>query len=238
MAHKLNIQEEKGTISTLQSAATSSYEHEYNVELREKNEKLKKMISERISTENTSAKKKKQYREVSVDRDEPAKNVQQIPLPLKRTSLEVTKELIPPVVKPRTIIHIDSKDDDLIENSHEYVTKITSETVDNPEQIQVIEETPVSEQKLPKSILKNSDTNSNLKKIKFQEVSAVITSSESGSDTDDSSDNYEEDTWNLVDQHRNALNRKDISSSSPPPLPTSSPPSLAMAEQSNNYSFA
>lgn len=233
MAYKLNFQE-KETISTLQSAVTSSHEHEYNVEIRKKNEKLKKMISERISMQNIST--KKQYKEVSVDRDEPAIDVQQIPLPLKHKSLAVTEEIIPTVVKPRFTIHIDFKDDDIIEKSNEYATEIPLETIDSSEQMQLIEDTSVSKKNLPKSILKNSETNSNLKKIQFQEVSAVIASPES--DTDDSTDKSEVDPWNLVDQHRNALNRKHKSSFSPPPLPNSSPPSLHMDEPSNNYSSA
>lgn len=176
----------------------------------------------------------KQYREVSVDRDESEIDVQQIPLPSKRKSLEVAKEIpiTPPVVKPRTIIHKESIDDVTTVDSHENVDAIQIENMEN----EFIEDAPVFEKILPKSILKNSETNSNTKKIQFQDVSATDTSSEM--DTDDSSDYYEEDPWNLVDQHRNALNRKHRNSPSPPPLPKTSPPSLDMDEPNKDYSLA
>lgn len=182
----------------------------------------------------------KQYRELSVDRDEPVVDVQQVPLPSKRTFLEVAKEIpiIPPVVTPRTsIIHKESIDD---------VTTLDSQSIDNVDAIQIenkesqfiAEDAPVFEKILPKSILKNSETNSNTKKIQFQDVSATDTSSEMDNDSD-SSDFYEEDPWNLVDQHRNALNRKHRNSPSPPPpLPKSSPPSLDMDDPNKDYSLA
>lgn len=181
------------------------------------------MISERISLENTAS---QQYREVSVDREP----VAEAPVALKRKSLEV---LTPPVVAPRTIIKIEPKEE-VAEITKEEVAEIpkeeVAEVIDTPD---TIEATPILSQKLPKSILKNSETNTNTKTIKFQEV-VVISSSES--ESEDSSDFSDEDPWNLVDQHRNALNRKE-KNSSPPPLPKSSPPSLDM-EKSNNYSFA